>query len=291
MLEKALAETDPETTDVVVMTAKLMQRGNPLVGAHDFDYYDRQLMTAVVDRAEKIGKHVIPLIVPTNNPLFAIVKTGYNVQAHELILGASNKYTADEQLEQVAFYWINLNEGLIEPLTVRILSRHSDVYLDLAGGSRIPKITESQARSIAELRALGGGVNRALVVHFNTAESSKTLRLVLTMLDPHVSLAVVGVPVRDGGGVWLSQDIEQARHWKRELKLETLPAATDPNQGVVHLAQQENYDLLIVGLPTDTTDGKPPLDTDYLLHHSPCQICMVASPPPSSGEGHVEGET
>jgi len=46
MLEKALLETDPETTDVVVMTAKLVPAGNMTVEQHDFDHYDQELMTA-----------------------------------------------------------------------------------------------------------------------------------------------------------------------------------------------------------------------------------------------------
>ncbi len=68
-------------------------------------------MTAVVERAEKAGKQVKPLIVPTNNPLYAVVQTARDLEVQELILGASNKYTADEQLEQIAFYWINLHGG------------------------------------------------------------------------------------------------------------------------------------------------------------------------------------
>ena len=83
-------------------------------------------------------------------------------------MGASNKYTADEQLEQIAFYWMNLHDGEPAPLTVRLLSRDRDVYLDLAGGNRIPKISERQARSVAELRAAGVGVDRVLLVHDGT---------------------------------------------------------------------------------------------------------------------------
>ena len=157
MLEKALFETDPETTDVVVMTAKPVTLGNMTVSNRDFDYYDRELMTAVVNRAETIGKEVKPLIMPTNNPLFAIVNTAKILQAQELILGASNKYTADEQLEQIAFYWMNVEAGEMAPLTVRMLSRQRDVYLDLGGGNRIPKISERQARSVEELRSAGRG--------------------------------------------------------------------------------------------------------------------------------------
>src|SRR5437764_13988112 len=130
MLEKALAETDPETTSVVVMTAKYIPPGAgdsvPTQAEQDLDTYDQQLMTAVVQRAERAGKQVKPLIVPTNNPLHAVLRTAKDLQAHELIMGASNKYTVDEQLEQIAFYWINLHDGQTAPLTVRILSRDRD---------------------------------------------------------------------------------------------------------------------------------------------------------------------
>src|SRR5205823_5496150 len=107
MLERALAETDPDTTAIVVMTAKWTPPDNIGPDEPHFDSYDQQLMTAVVERAEKAGKQVKPLIVPTNNPLHAVLRMARDIQAHELIMGASNKYTADEQLEQIAFYWIS----------------------------------------------------------------------------------------------------------------------------------------------------------------------------------------
>src|SRR5262249_35467184 len=132
MLEKALAETDPVTTSVVVMTAKVMPQGDNQV-VPDVDVYDQQLLTAVGDRAERAGKQVRPLIVPTNNPLHAVLKTAQELQVQELVMGASNKYTADEQMEQIAFYWINLHQGQPAPLTIRIIGRDRDVYLDLGG--------------------------------------------------------------------------------------------------------------------------------------------------------------
>src|SRR5207244_6924407 len=92
MLQKALAETDPETTDVVVMTAKLMPREGGTEYDPDLDPYGQQLMTAVVNLAERAGKQVRPLIVPTNNPLHALLNTAQDLQAHELIMGGSNKY-------------------------------------------------------------------------------------------------------------------------------------------------------------------------------------------------------
>ena len=150
------------------------------------------VISAVVERAEKAGKEVKPLIVPTYNPLHAILQTAKDIQAHEVIMGASNKYTTDEQLEQIAFYWISLHHGETAPLTVRILSRDRDMYLDLAGGNRIPKVSE-RARTIEELRAAGVGVDRVLLTHDGSPACSDLFQGVLTMLDPQVRLGLVSL--------------------------------------------------------------------------------------------------
>src|SRR5207247_8696335 len=114
--------------------------------------------------------------------------------AQELVMGASNKYSADDQLEQIAFYWITMHGGQPAPLTVRILGRDRDVHLDLGGGSRIPRISERQARSVAELRAAGVGVDRVLMLYDGSPVHSDLFQAVLTMLDPQVKLGLLPVP-------------------------------------------------------------------------------------------------
>ncbi len=123
MLEKALVEADPTTTDVVVMTAKTLKGDGSYMDRADLDPYDQELMTAVVQRAEKTGKQVHPVIVPTNNPLHAVLKTAKDLKVQELVIGASNIYSADEQLDQISLYWINLNDGISAPLSVRLLGQ------------------------------------------------------------------------------------------------------------------------------------------------------------------------
>src|SRR5262249_7492043 len=132
MLEKTLADTDPQTTDVIVMTAKVSAPGEaPSEEALHLDAYDQELMTAVVQRAGKAGKEAKPLIVPTNNPLYAVLRTAKELKVHELVMGASNKHTADEQLEGIAFYWMTLHDGSPAPLTVRVIGKDRDVQIDL----------------------------------------------------------------------------------------------------------------------------------------------------------------
>jgi amino acid transporter len=285
MLEKALAETDPETTNIVVMTAKLTPVGSDLAPEEEaeLDTYDQQLMTAVVERAEKAGKQVKPLIVPTNNPLHAVLTTAKDIQANEVIMGVSNRYTADEQLEQIGFYWISLHGGNPAPVTVRILSRERDMYLDLAGGNRIPKISERKARSVAELRAAGVGVDRVLLLHDGSPASSDLFQAVLTMLDPQVALGIVpvvppGTAPLNGHGV-VHQDEERARQLGRELQVISLLAPD--GRAIVEWASKEQFDLIILPLSGESPNN--PLGTldecaRYIVGNAHCRVFLAAHP-------------
>jgi len=284
MLEKALAETDPATTDMVVMTAKMAPTGEALAGdVADLDAYDQKLMTAVVDKAEKAGKQVKPLIVPTNNPLHAVLKTAMDLQAQELIMGASNKYTVDEQLEQIAFYWINLHGGNTAPLTVRILSRERDVYLDIGGGSRVPKISERSARSVAELRAAGVGVDRVLLLHDGSRASSDLFQAVMTLLDPNVALGVLPLAANGAGPAavngFVQQDEERARKLGRGMTVLDLPKADGP--AIVERLRRDQYDLVIVPLPEDlpsNLNGAVDDRARYVLKNAHCRVFLAAAP-------------
>jgi len=291
MLEKALAETDPDTTDVVVMTAKLAVQGDDPSPGANLDRYDQQLMTAVVNRAEKAGKQIKPLIVPTNNPLHAILHTAQVIGAQEVVLGASNKFTAEEQLDQLAFYWISLHSGHPGPLTVRVLSRNRDVYFDLEGGNRIPKISEVQARTVAELRAAGVGVDRVLLFHDATPAGSDVFQAVLTMLDPQVvlDLAVAEAEIKaqalpepppqksTGGSLHLpplAHDQEQARKLGREIEL--LPLNGDWGNAIVQHAQEGKYDLIIVPVPPGDSRNQLPPWVEQVRQNATCPVALFA---------------
>lgn len=265
MLEKALAETDPETTSVVVMTAKVLPTGDTTVSG-DLDRYDQELMTAVVDRAEKAGKRVKPLIVPTNNAMHAVLRLAHELKAQEVILGASNKYPADVQMETIQLYWMNLKAGEESPLTVRLCSRDRDLYLDIAGGNRIPKISERQAKSVAELRAAGVGYDRVLLVHDGSRAGSDLFQGVLTMLDPQVALAIAHIPTAtDVSTSLLESDVERAKALGRDITVQ----ACQPGEELIELAKETTADVLIA--PRE-------IATESLLKDAPCSV-FVAVPP------------
>ncbi len=289
MLEKALAETDPETTGVVVMTAKHRSPEDADEPDVELDVYDQQLMTAVVTVAEKAGKEVKPLIVPTNNPLHAVVQMARDLKAQELIMGASNKYTADEQLEQIAFFWITLHNGETPPLTVRLLSWQRDVYLDLGGGNRIPKISERKAKSVAELRAAGVGVERVLLAHDGTNAGSDMLQALLTMLDPDVPLGLIcSAPHEEQAAsspTPLQMDQRRARKLGRDLEVHMVHG--NWAEDVVRVAREGNYNLIVLPMPAEDPEGEPRPDgearpwnpaIDEILKQAPCRVFLAASP-------------
>ncbi len=276
MLEKTLAGTDPETTDVVVMTAKTAadEADDPSAALGE---YERRLMTAVVERAEAVGKRVVPLVVPTNNPLYAVLRTARQIGAQELVLGASNRFTAGEQLDQVGLYWAGLHPGRPPGLTVRILGPDRDLTHDLHGGNRIPTVGERLARSLADLRAAGVGVGRVLLAHDGTAAGSDLFRSVLTMLDPQVTLDVVAVPTADGSpaAAGIDRDCDRASRLGREVRVHA--AQGDPGREIVRLAREGVYDLVFLPLPGER--GLPgPGYADYVLRNTPCQVCLTAPP-------------
>jgi nucleotide-binding universal stress UspA family protein len=281
MLEKALSETDPDNTDVVVMTARVIRRGDTAATRFDLDQYDRELMTAVVTRAEKAGKPVQPLILATNNPLYAVINTARDIGAQEVVLGTSNVYTADEQVDQIAFYWIDLHGGQPRPLTVRLLSQSRDISFDLAGGNRIPKIGERKARSVAELRSAGVGVRHVLLVHDGTREGSDLFLAALTMLDPQIALTIVPVganPFALPDPSRVDRDVERAAQLKREVELRRVPA-DQPATHLIDLARQLRCDLIVLSWTDKPPRGEPVLlDVDLILRSAPCRVCLVASP-------------
>jgi Universal stress protein family len=202
-------------------------------------------------------------------------------------MGASNKYSADEQLDQIAFYWINMHDGQLVPLTVRILSRDRDVHLDLGGGNRIPRISERRARSVAELRAAGVGVQRVLLAHDGSPESSDLFEAVLTMLDPQVVLGMVHFTPDsaaeserwpNGNGFW-QQDQERARQLGRKLEMHKL--AGDQGPEFVRLAREGKFDLIILALTAQISPArKQPIDerTCFILRHAHCRVFLAAPP-------------
>jgi hypothetical protein len=134
-LKHVLSEADTTNRDIVVVTCKtlppLTQGITPAEASIDDN--DRAVLTQVVTVTEEAGKQVHPLVLPTNNPLYAIATAARDLSAGEVMLGASEKMSADELVEQFALAWgmAMADHKGEQPLRLHVLGPTTDLKFDL----------------------------------------------------------------------------------------------------------------------------------------------------------------
>jgi hypothetical protein len=111
-LENVLRKTNTKKHDIAVMTVRSMAGTGEFELAQDqlFTDYETELFTRVVSVAEKEGKHVELLVVPSSNPFDAMVQTAANLQASRLVTGVSARMTSEELARLVGQAWERLPE-------------------------------------------------------------------------------------------------------------------------------------------------------------------------------------
>ncbi|HEV8292559.1 MAG TPA: APC family permease [Tepidisphaeraceae bacterium] len=134
-LEKVLSEVNAEQQDIVAITCKVLPPLTQGITPEEMqlDDIDREVLTRVVNVAEEAGKTVHPLVIPTNNPMYAIATAARDLKAKEVVLGASEKTSAEVQLEQFAIAWgmATVEAGSSRPLSVRIIGPQVEMKYDL----------------------------------------------------------------------------------------------------------------------------------------------------------------
>ena len=131
-LKKVLHEMDPDTTDMIVMSAKIA-KGLHLEGDLTHSTPEEDLLfTQIISVAEDVGRTVTPLLVPSNDPFYAMARVAYDLQAQQLVVGKSAKYAPEIQMEQIAVAWGSVRPGAGHPLTIRIIWEGSEFREDIA---------------------------------------------------------------------------------------------------------------------------------------------------------------
>ena len=135
VLSNLLRDIDTTRRDIVVITCKVLPPLTPGITPQELmvDDNDREVLTRVVNLAEEAGKQVYPLVIPTNNPLYAIATAARDLGASQVILGTSEKSSTDVQLEQFAMAWgMAIAESSREQtLTIRIVGEKETLIYEL----------------------------------------------------------------------------------------------------------------------------------------------------------------
>ncbi len=108
-LRWALTHTDTGRRDLIVMTVRLLR--GPDTGFRDFDsarmfrQYEQALFTRVVAVAEREGRPVKLLVVPSNNVPDAIAQTAVRLKTTEIVVGESANFAAAEMARLMGEAW------------------------------------------------------------------------------------------------------------------------------------------------------------------------------------------
>ena len=112
-LRWAVARTNTDDQDLVVLTARMVGMGGPEFidpSEQMFSDHEQTLFTKAVSVAESFGKHISLLVVPASDVFAALVQTANSLEATAVVSGLSNKLTAEQQAWHVGQAWENLPE-------------------------------------------------------------------------------------------------------------------------------------------------------------------------------------
>jgi amino acid transporter len=153
-LRKALEITHTGKTDLVVMTVHLMR--GPDTGyegiAEDrlFSKYEQYLFSKVVALAEKAGKTVHLLVVPSSDIFQAIVHTATQLDSADIIAGRSSWMSPEQQAKLLGEAWERLPARPQRQVRFRVIGP-ADEIRDFYLGAHAPDLSDEEIEFIHRL--------------------------------------------------------------------------------------------------------------------------------------------
>jgi hypothetical protein len=150
----ALEKTNTEEQDLVVMTIRLLM--GPGTGYEHLDQnelftsYEQLLFSKVVSIAEKAGKHVELLVVPSSNVFQAIALTVAQLKSSEVIAGKSSVMSPEDQARQLGQAWERVPMKPDHPVTFRVVEPAGRVW-SFYLGAHAPALTAQDIELIHHL--------------------------------------------------------------------------------------------------------------------------------------------
>ena len=153
-VRKALELTHTGKRDLVVMTVQVMKgpdTGYENIGEqHLFTNYEQLLFSKVIALAEKAGKHVDLLVVPSSNVFEASAHTAAQLDCSEIIAGRSSVMSPEEQAKRLGEAWEALPHKPKHQVCFRVVEpdgKTHDFYL----GAHAPHLADDDIDVIHKL--------------------------------------------------------------------------------------------------------------------------------------------
>jgi amino acid transporter len=153
-VRKALDLTHTGKRDLVMMTVQLLRgpdTGYEDIGEqHLFTSYEQLLFSRVVTLAEKAGKHVDLLVVPSSNVFQAIAHTAAQLESSEIIAGRSSVMEPEEQARLLGEAWEALPHKPARQVAFRVIDPDGAAH-DFYLGAHAPELSEEDVGLIHRL--------------------------------------------------------------------------------------------------------------------------------------------
>ncbi len=153
-LDWVVARTDTDASDIVVLTIRLL--AGPDAGVRDierdelFTDYEQLLFTRVVAVAERHGKSVKLLVVPSTNVFDAVAQTAVRLRASEIVVGESAKMAAADQAHYLGEAWERTPGARDVGTTLVVLGASRQVWR-FTLGAHAPELTAADIERIHAL--------------------------------------------------------------------------------------------------------------------------------------------
>jgi len=153
-VRRALELTHTGKQDLVMMTVQVIKGpGAGYQGMSEqrlFTDYEQLLFSKVVALAEKAGKHVDLLVVPSSEIFAAIAQTAAQLYSSMIIAGSSSVMSPEEQARRLGQAWERLQSKPKHPVCFRVIEPDGTLH-DFFLGAHPPQLTEQQVNKIHEI--------------------------------------------------------------------------------------------------------------------------------------------
>ena len=150
----ALDVTHTGKRDLVVMTVRILKgadTGYQGLAEHQvFASYEQKLFTRVVALAEKAGKRVHLLVVPSSNVFEAIVHAAVGLDSAEIAAGRSSVMTPEEQARHMGEAWERLPKRPARQVVFRVVAPEGKVQ-EFILGAHAPALSREEINLLHQL--------------------------------------------------------------------------------------------------------------------------------------------
>ncbi|MFZ2061511.1 MAG: APC family permease [Candidatus Binatus sp.] len=128
-LHRYLSERDD--AELIALTVRTEKGLASSDGGQIFSDAEEKLFSKVVKVCEDHGRAVTPLVVVSNDQVYAIARMAFLLSVDEVVMGVSARFNPDVQLENFAMHWGSLGDSDERHVNVRVLSDDQDIRAEI----------------------------------------------------------------------------------------------------------------------------------------------------------------